>query len=220
MSCRPSRLPSSGSKMLTSKRALRVLDFDVECRPIAWYGEWVTKQPTAIAWKFIGTRGQPEVAVIGESDRSSLVLEEERAMLEAFRAAYDEAEVVTGHYIRGFDLPLLNSAMARLGLPLLGAKRAQDTKGDLARMHGVSKSQENLGAMYELKHPKVGMNTGLWGMGNMLLPEGIVATRKRVVGDVVQHIELRRKMLERGHLATPTIWTPGGGQGPEPTYTP
>ena len=36
----------------------RILDFDVECRPIAWYGgDWVTKQPTAIAWKFLAWSG-------------------------------------------------------------------------------------------------------------------------------------------------------------------
>lgn len=44
--------------MLESNGRARILDFDVECRPIAWYGgDWVTKQPTAIAWKFVGERG-------------------------------------------------------------------------------------------------------------------------------------------------------------------
>lgn len=197
---------------LTTTRRVRILDFDCECRPIAWYGgDWVTKQPTAIAWKFIGERGGLQVAVIGESDRSSLVLDEERAMLARFCEAYDEADIVTGHYIRGFDLPLLNGALIRLGMPLLGPKMTQDTKSDLVRGQGISKSQENLGAMFELKHPKVGMNTTRWADGNMLLPHGIEATRKRVVGDVRQHIELRRTMLERGLLVPASPWSPGGG---------
>ena len=191
-----------------SKRRFRILDFDCECRPLAWYGgDWVTKQPTAIAWKFIGERGRVEVAVIGESDRSSLVLDEERAMLTAFVAAYDAADIVTGHYIRGFDLPLLNGALMRLGMPLLETKLTQDTKGDLVRGHGLSKSQENLGAMFELAHPKVGMNTSKWADGNMLLPRGIVETRKRVVGDVRQHVELRARMLERRVLGPARAWS-------------
>lgn len=195
---------------LARKRRQRILDFDCECRPIAWYGgDWVTKQPTAIAWKFIGERGGVEVALIGESDRSSRVLDEERAMLAAFVEAYDAADIVTGHYIRGFDLPLVNGALMRLGMPTLGPKDTHDTKGDLIKGQGISKSQENLGAMYELRHPKVGMNTGLWAAGNMLLPEGIKATRKRVVGDVRQHIALREAMLERGHLGPVQSWSGG-----------
>ncbi len=192
-------------------RGYRVLDFDVECRPLAWYGgEWVTKQPTAIAWKFIGERGGIQVALIGESDRSSLVLEEEREMLSAFRRAYDAADIVTGHYVRGFDLPTLNGACDRLGLPILDEKLAQDTKLDYISASGLSKSMENLGAMYELRHPKIGMNTALWGAGNMLLPHGIVATRKRVVGDVREHVELREEMLRRGTLGPAKLWTARG----------
>ena len=192
-------------------RSLKVLDFDCECRPLAWYGgDFVTKQPTAIAWKIIGSRGKPVVAVIGESDRSSLVLDEEREMLEAFRAAFDDADVVTGHYIRGFDLPLLDGALMRLGLPALGKKLTQDTKIDLKAAHGISKSQENLGAMFELHHPKVPMNTAKWAEANMLLPEGIELTRERVVGDVNQHIELRAAMLQRNYLAPPVLWSPAG----------
>lgn len=203
---------------LESKRRVRILDFDVECRPLAWYGgDFVTKQPTAIAWKFIGERGKVEVEVIGESDRSSRVLDEERFMLEAFCAAYDEADIVTGHYIRGFDLPVINGACMRLGLPLLGAKDVQDTKTDLVRAQGLSKSLENLGAMFELKHPKVAMNTATWGAANMLLPHGIAATRKRVVGDVREHIELRQRMVDERYLSQATSWSPGGG-GALPEY--
>jgi DNA polymerase elongation subunit (family B) len=198
---------------LAPKRRQRVLDFDCECRPIAWYGgDWVTKQPTAIAWKFIGERGKVEVAVIGESFDTRKTIDEERAMLEAFVDAYDAADIVTGHFIRGFDLPLLNGSLMRLGMPLLGPKMAQDTKSDLVRGQGISKSQENLGAMFELAHPKVGMNTSKWAAGNMLLPHGIAETKKRVVGDVRQHVELRAKMIERGVLGPARVWSRGGGE--------
>lgn len=204
---------------LETSRRVRILDFDCECRPIAWYGgDFVTKQPTAIGWKFVGDRGPIEVAFIGESFDARQVLDEERAMLERFRSAYDAADIVTGHFIRGFDLPLLNGALMRLGMPLLRTKETHDTKLDLVKGQGISKSQENLGAMYELRHPKVPMNTALWMAGNLLLPHGIEATKKRVVGDVRQHIELRRTMLDRGHLCAPRAWSSGGGT--RELYTP
>ena len=190
---------------------VRILDFDIEVRPMAFYGgDFVTKQPTAIAWKFIGERGPLVVDAIGLSFDTRLVFEEEVRMLETFREAYDAADIVTGHYIRGFDLPVLNARMMRHGLPLLVPKLAQDTKGDLAKAQGISKSQENLGAMFELKHPKIPMNTTKWEEANALTPEGITETIKRVKGDVRQHIEMRQMMIDKGYLATrPKAWSPG-----------
>ena len=199
---------------LTPKRRARILDFDIEVRPMAFYGgDFVTKQPTAIAWKWVGERSAAEVVLLGESYDTRRVMEEEVAMLEAFRAVYDAADIVTGHYIRGFDLPIINARLMRHGLPMLGSVLAQDTKGDLARGQGMSKSQENLGAMFELRHPKVPMNTTRWEEANALMPEGIEATRKRVLGDVRQHIELRETMLRNGYLAAPKPWSPNGGRG-------
>lgn len=192
---------------------LRILDFDIECRPIAFYGgDFVTKQPTAIAWKFVGERGRPKVAVIGESDRSSLVLQEEAAMLEAFREAYDAADMVTGHYIRGFDLPVLAGAYMRLGLDPLGPIMAQDTKSDLIKAQGLSKSMENLSAMFDTQTQKYGMDTAKWAAANMLLPHGIALAKKRVVTDVIEHIELREELLQRGLLRPPKAWRPEGAK--------
>jgi len=197
----------------------RILDFDCECRPIAWYGgDFVTKQITAIAWQWIDSQ-YVTVSYIGASGLSANVVDEERAMLEAFVSAYNAADIVTGHFIRGFDLPLINGSLMRLGMPLLGSVLAQDTKTDLAKGQGISKSQENLGAMYELEHPKVGMNTSKWAKGNMLLPEGIEATIERVTGDVEQHIEMRAEMIRLGHLGRPVEWS-GYSHDADLAYTP
>lgn len=190
-------------------RKLVVLDFDIECRPLAWYGgEFVTKQPTVIAWKEVNKPGRVQVAAIGESDRSSKVLEEEIEMIEKFREAYEQADVVTGHYIRGFDLPTLNGACIRLGIRGLVPKPASDTKLDFAKASGLSKSMENLSAMFEARHQKFPMNTALWAAGNMLLPEGIRVAKERCINDVVEHIELRQTMLDRGLLRPPVEWNP------------
>jgi len=194
-----------------SVRDARVLHFDVECRPMAWYGgDFVTKQPTAISWKWLHGNPSipPPVWFIGASHEPDNLDDEESEMLEAFRLQFDEADIVTGHFIRGFDLTILDGALMRLDLPLLGEKLTSDTKLDFAKAHGISKSQENLGAMFELEHPKIPMNTSKWFESNKLTTKGIEYTLERVVGDVEQHIDLRETMLDRGLLAAPKIWTP------------
>lgn len=195
----------------SSIREARVLHFDCECRPMAWYGgDFVTKQPTAIAWKFRDQppSDEPDVAVIGLSHEPDNLDDEETEMIELFREAWNEADMVTGHFIRGFDLTLLDGALIRLDLPLLGEKVTSDTKLDFAKAHGISKSQENLGATFELEHPKIPMNTAKWFESNKLTTKGIEWTIERVVGDVQQHIDLRNEMLDRGLLAAPKVWSP------------
>ena len=130
-------------------------------------------------------------------------------MLRAFRAAYDAADMVTGHFIRGYDLPLINGMLMELRLPTLDDKLSHDTKTDLVRRSGLSVSQENLGAMLRLEHQKVHMNQARWRAANRLEPEGREAARERVVGDVRQHIELRRELLALNYLAPPRIWRSG-----------
>jgi len=186
---------------------LRILDLDVECRPLSWYGgDWVTKEITGIACQWLD-RKRAECWVLTEEPGSMLV------MLVAFRERYDLADMCTGHFIRGFDLPLLNGMMIDNGLPPLAKKLTHDTKLDLMKMQGLSKSQENLAALLGLKHPKVKMNQALWREANRLTPEGIALTRKRVVGDVKQHIEMRARLLELGMLGPPKLWAPGAGGG-------
>lgn len=196
---------------LTTKRTARILDLDVECRPMAWYGgDWVTKEITAIAWRFTDEAEEDtRVWLLTPSRTWAEHINKRRRGMEQFIKDYAEADIVTGHYIRGFDLPLINGTCARLGLPMLAGKLAHDTKNDLVRMSGLSKSQENLAAYFEMKHAKQKMNTHLWEVGNSLVAEGRAETKRRVVGDVDQHIEFREGLLERGCINPPQYWSPG-----------
>lgn len=196
---------------LARKATARILDFDVECRPLSWYGgDWVSKEITAIAWGWVSPRNPAKVR--GNRVECRLLDEPStlRDMVEEFHAVFRQADIVTGHFIRGFDLPLLNGAALELGLPPLPSTLAQDTKTDLVRFSGLSKSQESLGAMLGLRHPKVGMSQADWRAANRLTPEGINRTRRRVVGDVRQHVEMRAALLDRGMLGPPRPWSPGG----------
>jgi len=199
---------------LTGK-PLKILDFDIECRPLSWYGgDFVTREITAIAWKFIGERYAVRCLALGETpslftdDGRYDIREDLRSIIANFREAFDRADAVTGHFIRGFDLPVLNTACLELGLPLLGEKLTHDTKNDLVKLSGLSKSQENLGATLGLVHEKVGMDQDAWREANRLTPEGIAKTKKRVTGDVLQHIELRQRLLDQGLLGPMKLWTP------------
>lgn len=207
----PSTIVVEPTRLVVRQRPMRVLDFDVEARPLHWIsGDYVSKEITAIAWAWCDAPDKVTCFLLGETDPI--------AMLQAFCAAYQQADMVTGHFIRGYDLPMVNGALTEYQLPTLPDKLSQDTKIDLVRRQGLSGSQENLGVMLGLEREKVKMDQRSWRDANRLTPEGLEKTRKRVVGDVVQHIEMRRRLLELGYLGAPVVWR--GGTAPVETYTP
>lgn len=129
-------------------------------------------------------------------------------MLRAFRKDYDRADMVVGHYIRNYDLPLVNAMLVELGDPSLSMKLTSDTKNDLPRMKGISKSQENLAEMFGLPEPKVHMNVPRWRTANRLEKTGIDKGIERAVYDVLQNIALRQTLIDRGLLGPPRVWHP------------
>src|SRR5262245_22375335 len=179
-------------------RALRVLDFDVENRTLAYLGmDYTTGELTAIAASWIG-EDRVHVWLLGRHSPAE--------MLRGFLALYDEADIVTGHYIRKHELPMINRSLLEQGLPPLRRKMTSDTKADLIRAKHLSLSQESLGSMFGLSHRKEHMNQNQWREANRLTPKGLKETRRRVTGDVKQHKELRRRLLEMGALRAPRLW--------------
>jgi hypothetical protein len=184
-------------------RRLNVLDFDCESRPLGWLGgDFVHQEITVIAWKWIGAPGDVDVRMLTKDDRSR------RGMLRAFRKAYDASDMVVGHYIRNYDLPLVNAMLVELGEPALGRKLTQDTKNDLPPMKGISKSQENLAEMFGLPEPKVHMNVPRWRAANRLTQKGLEKGVERAVYDVLQNIALREELVNRRLLGAPKVWGP------------
>ncbi len=181
--------------------APRILDFDIENRPLSYLGnDWTSAEITAIAWSW-DPSDVVEVVLLGPLS--------EREMLEQFVKVYDEADIVTGHYIRKHDLPMINGMMTlEHHMPPLGKKNTIDTKNDLTRRKDLSASQENLSAIFDLPEPKHHMNQSEWRSANRLTPEGLEKTRKRVTDDIVQHKALRAKLTELGLLGPPRLWWP------------
>jgi hypothetical protein len=176
---------------------MRVLDFDIENRPLSYLGsDFTTAEVTAIAWAW--EPSDVTVYLLGEHPLPYI--------LSKFVEAFNQADMVTGHYVRGHDLPMLNGALMECRMPLLQTALVQDTKCDLIRSKGLSLSQESLGAMFRLDHAKVTMNQSKWRAANRLTAEGLVEVRNRVVGDVRQHIALRLELLAHGYLSAPRVW--------------
>ena len=199
-------------------RSLRVLDWDLENRPLNYAGEDFTfSEITAIAWKFIGEPGPIHALCLGPTNLGSMpegykeqagFVVPHRTMLLGFVAAYVQADLVTGHNIIKHDLRILNGALLEQGLSPLPPKLVSDTYLHLKRKGGVSGSQENLAQMLNVKSSKVGMSQVAWREANRLSDKGIALTRKRVTADVRQHIQLRRELLKRNWLKAPRIWQP------------
>jgi len=205
------RLTVAPANIVVRSRPLRVLDFDIENRPLSYLGsDFTTAEVTAIAWAWTDQPNDVTVYLLGEHELP--------AILARFVAAYQQADLITGHYITGHDLPMINGALMECRLPTLPDKCVQDTKTHLVRSKGLSLSQESLGAMFRLDHEKVQMNQSKWRAANRLTPEGLAEVRKRVTGDVQQHIALRRELLALGYLAAPTLWKSGSAQAV--AYTP
>jgi hypothetical protein len=183
---------------------LKILDFDIENRPLAYIGQdYTTSEITAIAACFDGEPKTMRVWLLGRDHPA--------VMLTTFRKMYDEADMVTGHYIRMHDLPKVNGAMVEHGLAPLDDKLTCDTKLDLVQHGGeISASQENLATMLGLDHlnPKVHMSNAMWREANRLTKAGQRLTEARAKGDILQHMALRKALVERGLLGAPKVWRP------------
>jgi len=185
----------------------KVLDFDIENRPLSY---WVPDRPTAeitsIASAWVGDHDSMEVLLLGE-----LTL---REILVYFVERYNQADLVTGHYIRKHDLPIINGALYDLDLPLLQAKLTSDTKLDMFKKADIPATQEFLLETLDPQCPlglpleKYHMTQRMWRDANRLTPEGLSLTRRRVSTDVHAHIHMREAMLERGWLRAPKVWSP------------
>jgi len=184
-----------------SDKRLRILDFDIENRPLAyWYDGMTTAEITAIAACWMGQPKTMRVWLLGPDSPKDILL--------GFRAMYDAADMVTGHYIRKHDLPIINGAMLELGMPSLDAKLTCDTKMDLTKRKDISASLEELAVMFGLEARKQHMSNSDWREANRLKPSGIKKAKERAVSDVLLHMELYKRLVAGEYLSTPKVWRP------------
>lgn len=187
--------------MLTTKRKIRILNFDIENRPLSyWVPEMPTSEITAIASCWTDDLTSMEVLLLGELTSQEI--------LERFLRRYDEADMVVGHYIRRHDLPTINGALLERGMRPLAPKLTSDTRLDMYSKLGVPATQEYLAELFALPIEKFHMSQNHWREANRLTTDGLRLTYRRVANDVWQNIMLREVMLHLGLLKPPRIWKP------------
>ena len=165
--------------------------------------EWVPQKITCIAWSWVGS---DEIRV--ETCGGSAGLYEKpwlrRYLLETFLRDYAEATMVTGHNILRHDLPLLDAECKRLGLPVPGPVRAQDTIRFRTRSKGFKKGQDNLGGLLKTLEQKKQMDWQQWE--DAYAEDGWAEVKDRARSDVAMHKEIREKMLANDWLRRPVMW--------------
>jgi hypothetical protein len=90
--------------------------------------------------------------------------------------------MVTGHYIRKHDLPIINGALLEHKMSPLKFKLICDTKLDLVSIKDFSKSQESIGDVFGSTYEKIHMSQKGWREANRI--HRIEAAQRRVANDV------------------------------------
>jgi DNA polymerase elongation subunit (family B) len=186
-------------------RYLRVLDFDVETIAAGFADpEWVPQKITCVAWSWIGS---DDVSVLTCGGSAGLYErpEKRRRMLDRFRRVLARADIVTGHNLLRFDLPVLNAEYMRLGLEPLQSVHVQDTMR-IKRSKGFKKGQDNLAGLVQTFERKQAMDWQQWE--DAYAEPGWPLVKSRAVSDVVMHKQLREQMIDRGWLRPMVRWYP------------
>lgn len=194
-------------------RQLTYLDFDFESKPWWFWYEKPTAVITSLSWMYIDG---------SEIDHNSLktmiapltTREQYRLWLQGVVRRFSEADILTGHNIDRFDLPLLQAQLLRLGEPALPSLVTQDTMR-LPKKRDMSGSQESLVNYYDLKPIcPIGMpvykhhlSIPEWEDAAMGWDEKGVLT-ERPQSDVHSHAHMRELLIEKGYLGAPKPWSP------------
>ncbi len=196
----------------TEGRFILTRDFDFESKPL-WF--WYEK-PTAVltSISFMDSVG-------GRPDHDSLVTEvaplgtraEYVAWLRHITGVLTSADILTGHNIDRFDLPLFQAQLVRQGLPSLPILTTQDTLR-LVKKRDMSASQESL-INYALLKATCPIGMPIY-KHHLSIPEWEDAAMgwndevliERPMSDVHGHVHLREVLIEKGYLDPPRTWNP------------
>ena len=197
-------LPALGAITYERRGAPRVLDFDVETIAAGFADpQWVPQKITCVAWSWVGEdRVYSRISTtLGLYEKPEMRANMLRGLLTAIR----QADVLTGHNIVRFDLPVINSECLRLGLEPLSPTLVQDTM-NLVRTKGFKKGQDNIGELLGIPLQK--KNLSWQGWQDAYAEKGWKGVIERCESDVLMHKQMRQKMLDLGWLKPPRRWKP------------
>lgn len=197
---------------LSEGRKLRTLDFDFESKPLWFWYEKPTAVLTSLSYMEIDGLEplhdtlQTEIATLGSRDEYGSWLLHVAHLFESY-------DILTGHNIDRFDLPLLQAQLLRLGEATLKPMLTQDTMR-LPKRRDMSASQESLINYHDLKPTcPIGMpiykdhlSIPEWEDAAMGWNDAVLIERPQ--SDVHGHAHLRAVLIEKGYLAPPRMWRP------------
>lgn len=180
----------------------RVLDFDVETVAAGYADpQWVPH--TVTAWAYAWVDGDVVVDALPPAYFYDLAAR--RDFMQPLLVAIGQADVLTGHNIVRFDLPVVNAECLRLNLKPLAGKLVQDTIR-LPKSKGFKKGQDNLGHVFGVREEKLPLSWAEWAAA--YAEPDLATVKERCASDVRMHVALRAAMLERGVLGAPRPWRP------------
>lgn len=181
---------------------LKILDFDVETVAAGFADpDWVPQKITCVAWSWVGS-DEVESRICGPSGIFGNPQRRAR-MLKPLLKAIGEADMLTGHNIARFDLPVVNAECMRLGLEPIRSVLIQDTI-KFVRSKGFKKGQDVLGRLLKVDTEKLALDWQAWQ--DAYDEPGWPTVRERAESDVLMHKEIREELLSLGILKPPTTW--------------
>lgn len=182
---------------------LRILDFDVETLAAGFADpSWVPQKITCVAYSWIG---EENVWNAISGPEGFFYDEPRREMLHELLVAIRQADIVTGHNIVRFDLPVVNAEALRLGLTPLESVYVDDTMSIL-KSKGFKKGQDNISQLLGIPLEKQAMTWQQWQ--DAYSEQGWPKIRSRAESDVLMHKLMRERMRELGWLHPPRLWKP------------
>lgn len=191
-------------KAQLSTRPARILDFDIETIAAGFADpNWVPQKITCVAFSWVG---EDKVTSYISTTPGLFEKPDLRAfMLSKLVAEIRKADMVTGHNITRFDLPVVNAECLRLGLEPLPSVLVQDTMA-LIKTKGFKKGQDNIGELLSVPLQKKSLSWQGWQ--DAYEEKGWKGVVERCESDVLMHKQMRQKMLDLGWLRPPKRWTP------------
>lgn len=180
----------------------RILDFDMETLA-AGYADpaWVPDKITCISASWVG-EDEIHSFITGQLDWWSRE-GRARTVLRPFYELLQQADMVTGHNIRRFDLRVFNAEAMRCGVEPIRRILVEDTMSIL-KAKGYKKGVDNIAIELGCSEHKIDMPWAAWDLAYE------DPTWKRVIerceSDVRIHKQIRVEMAKRGWLKSVTTW--------------
>jgi DNA polymerase elongation subunit (family B) len=121
--------------------------------------------------------------------------------LRRIRGTIEDADVLVGHNLTGFDIGTINGELKLLNMPLLPERPVIDTLNSARKVIGQSMSLANRLSRLPGTVEKPHVDPAVWEAAfNEFEPEAMREVYSRAVTDVQGHIDLFHNDLERSYV--------------------